>query len=87
MADELVPAVDVSRNTIRGRACPACGGKIIPSNRAVYQSTTAPEDVYPLWECERCGYAELSQKKAPPPKHAPPAKKPAAKPDAEGASE
>ncbi len=73
MPDELVPAVDIERNTIRGRACPACGGKIIPSNRAVYQSTTNPGDLFPLWECERCGYAELSEKKAPPakPAHAP----------------
>lgn len=87
MADELVPAVDVARNTIRGRACPRCGGKIIPSNRAVYQSTTAPGDLFPLWECERCGYAELSEKKAPPPKPAHAPKKPPPKADAEGASE
>lgn len=73
MTDELQPAVDIEKQTIRGRACPKCGGKIIPSNRAVYQSATDPTDVFPLWECERCGYKEISEKKAPPPKpaHAP----------------
>lgn len=65
--------LDVEKNTIRGRACPRCGGKIIPSNRAVYQSTGDPNAVFPLWECERCGYAEMSEK----PKVA---KKPHAKP-------
>ena len=68
MADELVPAVDVERQTIRGRVCPACGGKIIPSDRAVYQNTTDPGGVFPAWQCERCGYEELSEKKAPAPK-------------------
>ena len=73
MADELVPAVDVEWQTIRGRVCPACGGKIIPSDRAVYQNATDPAGVFPAWQCERCGYEELSEKKAPPPKpaHAP----------------
>ena len=73
MTEELVPAVDVEKQTIRGRACPKCGGKIIPSTRAVYQSTTAPDEVFPLWECERCGYGEISATKAPPakPAHAP----------------
>jgi hypothetical protein len=55
MADELVPAVDVERQTIRGRVCPACGGKIIPSDRAVYQNATDPGGVFPAWQCERCG--------------------------------
>ena len=50
--------VDVAVNTIRGRACPICEGKIIPSNRAVYQSTGNPSEVFPLWECERCGFSE-----------------------------
>lgn len=73
MTEELIPAVDVEKQTIRGRACPKCGGKIIPSNRAVYQSTATPDEVFPLWECERCGYGEISEKKAPPakPAHAP----------------
>jgi ribosomal protein S27AE len=75
MADELVPAVDVERQTIRGRVCPACGGKIIPSDRAVYQNAADPGQVFPAWQCERCGYEELSEKKAAPPKHAPPPKK------------
>jgi hypothetical protein len=39
-----------------------CGGKIIPSNRAVYESKSDPAAVFPLWECERCGYAEVSEK-------------------------
>ncbi len=73
MPEELVPAVDVERRTIRGRVCPACGGKIIPSDRAVYQSTADPNDLFPAWQCERCGYEEISDKPAPPPKpaHAP----------------
>ncbi len=73
MADELVPAVDVEWQTIRGRVCPACGGKIIPSDRAVYENKTDPSGVFPAWQCERCGYEELSEKKAPAPKaaHAP----------------
>ena len=73
MTEELQPAVDIEKQTIRGRACPKCGGKIIPSNRAVYQSTSDPNDIFPLWECERCGYGEISETKAPPPKaaHAP----------------
>ncbi|MFL6283777.1 MAG: hypothetical protein ACJ74Q_11615 [Pyrinomonadaceae bacterium] len=71
MPEELVPAVDVERQTIRGRVCPACGGKIIPSDRAVYQSTADPGAVFPAWQCERCGYEEISEKKPPPPKPAP----------------
>ncbi|MBC7911782.1 MAG: hypothetical protein H7Y30_14850 [Pyrinomonadaceae bacterium] len=50
--------VDVAVRTIRGRACAVCGGKIIPSNRAVYQSAGDPTEVFALWECERCGYSE-----------------------------
>ena len=75
MADELVPAVDVERQTIRGRVCPACGGKIIPSDRAVYQNAADPGSVFPAWQCERCGYEELSEKKAPAPKAAHASKK------------
>ncbi len=50
--------VDVAVRTIRGRVCGVCGGKIIPSNRAVYQSAGDPTEVFALWECERCGYSE-----------------------------
>ena len=75
MADELVPAVDVERQTIRGRVCPACGGKIIPSDRAIYQNAADPSGVFPAWQCERCGYEELSEKKAPAPKAAHASKK------------
>ena len=51
--------IDVDRRTTRGRSCPRCGGKIIPSRRAVYQSAGDPNDVFPSWQCERCGYEEL----------------------------
>lgn len=51
--------IDVDRRTTRGRACPRCGGKIIPSQRAVYQSTADPDAIFPAWQCERCGYEEL----------------------------
>jgi ribosomal protein S27AE len=63
--------IDVERRTTRGRACPRCGGKIIPSERAVYQNTADPAAVFPLWQCERCGYEELSERaqKAPAKKH------------------
>jgi len=65
MAEENLLPIDVEKRTTRGRACPRCGGKIIPSNRAVYQSTGDPNDVFPVWQCERCGYEELSEKKKP----------------------
>ncbi|HJZ79303.1 MAG TPA: hypothetical protein VKD91_03125 [Pyrinomonadaceae bacterium] len=51
--------IDVDRRTTRGRSCPRCGGKIIPSLRAVYQSAGDPDEVFPSWQCERCGYEEL----------------------------
>jgi len=51
--------IDIDRRTTRGRACPRCGGKIIPSHRAVYQSSGDPNDVFPSWQCERCGYEEV----------------------------
>jgi ribosomal protein S27AE len=57
-AEELV--LDIEKQSIRGRACPRCGGKIIPSNRAVYQSTAGAGEAFPLWQCERCGYEQLS---------------------------
>jgi DNA-directed RNA polymerase subunit RPC12/RpoP len=54
--------IDVDRRTTRGRACPRCGGKIIPSRRAVYQNTGDPNAVFPAWQCERCGYEELLER-------------------------
>ena len=54
--------IDVERRTTRGRLCPRCGGKIIPSRRAVYQNTGDPNAVFPAWQCERCGYEELIAK-------------------------
>lgn len=73
MAENDNPVLDVERQSIRGRACPQCGGKIIPSNRAIYESKADPDAVFPLWQCERCGYEQMSAKKQPPPKpaHAP----------------
>jgi len=66
--------IDVERRTTRGRACPRCGGKIIPSIRAVYQNAGAPNAVFPAWQCERCGYEELNaQPVKPAAKHAVPA--------------
>jgi ribosomal protein S27AE len=58
-------AIDVEKRTTRGRACPRCGGKIIPSDRAVYQNTGDPNALFPIWQCERCGYEEMSQKEKP----------------------
>ena len=68
--EEAQPTPDNSRASIRGRACPRCGGKIIPSDRAVYEDKANPSAVFPLWECERCGYTKMSEPPAP-------AKKPA----------
>ena len=71
--NELLSVIDVERRTTRGRSCPRCGGKIIPSPRAVYQSTD-PNAVFPLWQCERCGYEELVARAVKPAaKHAAPA--------------
>ena len=64
--EELI--LEVERMSFRGRACPACGGKIIPSNRAVYESKANPDEVFPLWQCERCGYEQMSEKPKPAPK-------------------
>ena len=62
MSEDNPLAIDVERRTTRGRACPNCGGKIIPSDRAVYQSTGDPNAVFAIWQCERCGYEEMSEK-------------------------
>ena len=61
MADDNPLAIDVEKRTTRGRSCPRCGGKIIPSNRAVYEATANPEGAFPIWQCERCGYEEMSE--------------------------
>ncbi|HKP46466.1 MAG TPA: hypothetical protein VJT50_07690 [Pyrinomonadaceae bacterium] len=65
MPEETLARIDVEKRTTRGRVCPQCGGKIIPSDRAVYQSPASPGDVFPIWQCERCGYEEMSQKPKP----------------------
>jgi len=70
MTQELLAQIDVEKRTTRGRACPRCGGKIIPSNRAVYQAANA-DDSFPMWQCERCGYEEMIAKKPPALKAAP----------------
>jgi len=57
-----VDIFDIEKRTTRGRACPRCGGKIIPSQQAVYQSTGDPNEVFPSWQCERCGYEELVER-------------------------
>jgi len=62
MAEENLLQIDVDKRTTRGRACPRCGGKIIPSNRAVYQNTGDPNAVFPIWQCERCGYEEMNER-------------------------
>lgn len=63
--------IDIEKRTTRGRACPRCGGKIIPSQHAVYQNTGDPGAVFPSWQCERCGYEELVERagKVPAKKH------------------
>lgn len=68
MAENNELVLEIEKQSIRGRACPRCAGKIIPSNRAVYQSTGNSSDVFPLWQCERCGYEQLSAKAAEPAK-------------------
>src|SRR5882672_10476672 len=60
MTSENPLALDVATRTTRGRSCPRCGGKIIPSDRAIYQSAGNPDAVFPIWQCERCGYEEMS---------------------------
>lgn len=73
--EEIV--LNLGRQSIRGRACSICGGKIIPSDQAVYQSTGGTDDLMPLWQCERCGNLEISEKPKAAPKQHPP--KPAPK--------
>jgi len=75
MSEDILLSIDVEKRTTRGRACPRCGGKIIPSNRAVYQAVN-PDDSFPIWQCERCGYEEMVGKKAPATKALPPATQP-----------
>jgi len=65
MTEQIELVIDVEKRTTRGRACPRCGGKIIPSDRAVYQSTGDPDGLFPLWQCERCGYEEMSERPKP----------------------
>jgi ribosomal protein S27AE len=65
MSSDNPLALDVEKQTTRGRLCPQCGGKIIPSNRAVYQSGADPTGSFPLWQCERCGYEEVGERRKP----------------------
>ena len=66
MANERALALNNEHQSIRGRACPQCGGKIIPSDRAIYESKADPSSVFPLWQCERCGYEQMSERPATP---------------------
>jgi hypothetical protein len=68
MSEDQELILEIEKRSIRGRACPQCGGKIIPSDRAVYESRTNPSDVFPIWQCERCGYEQMSEKPKPQPK-------------------
>jgi ribosomal protein L37AE/L43A len=65
MANEILSLIDVERRTTRGRSCPVCAGKIIPSDRAIYQAAGNPDAVFPIWQCEKCGYEEMSTPKTP----------------------
>ncbi len=65
MAEENLLRIDVEKRTTRGRVCPRCEGKIIPSDRAVYQSTGDPDAVFPVWQCEKCGYEEMGERRKP----------------------
>ena len=62
MSEDNPLAIDVEVRTTRARSCPQCGGKIIPSDRAVYQNTADPSGVFAVWQCERCGYEEMSER-------------------------
>lgn len=62
MTPENPLAIDVATRTTRGRVCPRCAGKIIPSDRAVYQNASDPDALFPVWQCERCGYEEMAAK-------------------------
>ena len=73
--DNEALALNNDHQSIRGRACPKCGGKIIPSDRAVYESKSDPSAVFPLWQCERCGYEQMSERPPAPKKTAPHAAK------------
>ena len=70
MANDQALALNNDHQSIRGRACPQCGGKIIPSDRAVYESKNDPSAVFPLWQCERCGYEQMSERPPAPKKAA-----------------
>ena len=73
--DQEALALNNEHRSIRGRACPQCGGKIIPSDRAVYESKSDPSSVFPLWQCERCGFEQMSERPPAPAKAAPHAAK------------
>jgi len=56
MTEQIELAIDVATHTTRGRICPRCGGKIIPSIRSAYGD---PSGVFAAWQCERCSYEEV----------------------------
>lgn len=63
MTEQIELAIDVATRTTRGRICPRCGGKIIPSIRSVYGD---PSGVFAAWQCERCSYEEVFARPAAP---------------------
>lgn len=65
MSSDNPLALNIDVRTTRGRSCPQCGGKIIPSDRAVYQNTSDPNAVFAVWQCEKCGYEEMSERPKP----------------------
>jgi C4-type Zn-finger protein len=74
MTEQIEMAIDVATRTTRGRTCPRCGGKIIPSIRSVYQSPGDPNGVFAAWQCERCSYEEVLSRPAAPAGRETPAK-------------
>lgn len=74
MTEEIELAIDVATRTTRGRTCPRCGGKIIPSIRSVYQSPGDPNGVFAAWQCERCSYEEVMSRPVAPVARETPAK-------------
>jgi hypothetical protein len=61
--------IDIERRTTRDGPVRNVAARIIPSQRAVYQNTADPTAMFPVWQCERCGYEELSSRRSRAAKH------------------